>query len=164
MSRVTDVLVAVDTETILQKYPNASNPNNPLLIDWHHIDLITNQDNVISGQAGGELNLKAEAGDLVRWRESSVSLGFEKQVIFYKFIANQGGELITTPRLAETSLPVPNTSDPAKPKCQTVQNYFWSSEVLKRGRVTYHFQFVILDRRCQICGCCQWDPFITIEY
>ncbi|KWZ48220.1 inclusion body protein [Burkholderia savannae] len=166
MSRVTDVLVAVDPETILQNHPNAMNSANPLLSDPKYIYMITNNDNAISGQAGGELNLKAEVGDLIRWREQNISLGFEKPVIFYKFVADQGSDLITTPtpRMAETSLPVPNTSDPTKPKCQTVRNYFWSSEVLKRGSVTYHFQFMILDRRCQICGCHQWDPSITIKY
>ena len=38
--------------------------------------MVTN--NVISGQAGGELDLKAQVGDLIRWRETSLSLGFEK--------------------------------------------------------------------------------------
>ena len=55
MSRVTDVLVTIDTETILKKYPGISkDPKNPTLIDWHHVYMVTNQDNVVSGQAGGE--------------------------------------------------------------------------------------------------------------
>jgi nematocidal protein AidA len=84
MSRVTDVLVSFDTETILKKYPNPSkNPAAPTLIDWRYVYMVTNQDNVISGQAGGELDLKAQVGDLIRWRETSLSLGFENQVVFY---------------------------------------------------------------------------------
>ncbi len=98
MSRVTDVLVSFDTETILKKYPNPSrNPDQPTLIDWQHVYMITNQDNVVSGQAGGELDLKAQVGDLIRWRETSLSLGFEKSVIFYRFIGNVGANLISTP-------------------------------------------------------------------
>ncbi len=118
MSRVTDVLVSFDTETILQKYPNPSkNPDAPTLIDFHHVYMITNQDNVVSGQAGGELDLRAQVGDLIRWRETSLSLGFEKSVIFYRFIGNVGNELISTPtpRKAEASFAQPNTSNPSVP-------------------------------------------------
>ncbi|WP_209311906.1 MULTISPECIES: AidA/PixA family protein [Bradyrhizobium] len=98
MSRVTDILVAFDTESILQKYSNPSKrPDSPTLIDFRHVYMITNQDNVISGQAGGELDLKAQVGDLIRWRETSLSLGFEKSVIFYRFIGKVGNELISTP-------------------------------------------------------------------
>lgn len=166
MSRVTDVLVAFDTETILQKYPNPSkNPNAPTLIDFHHVYMITNQDNVINGQAGGELDLKAQVGDLIRWRETSLSLGFEKSVIFYKFIGNVGNELISTPtpRKAEASFAQPNTTNPSVPTCQKIANYYWSSETLSTGRVTYHFNFMVVDRNCNAMGYFSWDPFITIH-
>jgi len=166
MSRVTDVLVAIDTATILQKYPNISkSAENPTLIDVKHVFMITNQDNVVSGQAGGELDLKAQVGDLIRWRESSLSLGFETSAIFYKFIGNVGNELISTPtpRKAEASCAVPNTSSPSTPTCQPISNFYWSSETLKCGRVTYHFNFMIVDRNCKPVGYCSWDPFISIH-
>ncbi|WGS52155.1 inclusion body family protein [Paraburkholderia sp. D15] len=166
MSRVTDVLVSFDTATILQAYPNPSkNPDAPTQIDPRYVYMITNQDNVISGQAGGELDIKAQVGDLIRWRETSLSLGFETQAIFYRFIGNVGNELISTPtpRMAEASIPVPNTSNPAVPTCQKVANYYWSSEMLKEGRVTYHFNFQIIDRACKSNGCFSWDPFISIH-
>ncbi|KIH81277.1 inclusion body family protein [Pseudomonas batumici] len=166
MSRVTDVLVSFDTETILKKYPNPSrNPDAPTLIDWQHVYMITNQDNVVSGQAGGELDLKAQVGDLIRWRETSLSLGFEKSVIFYRFIGNVGANLISTPtpRKATASYAQPNTSNPVIPTCQKVDNYYWSSETLETGRVTYHFNFMIVDRDCKPCGYFSWDPFISIH-
>lgn len=166
MSRVTDVLVSIDTETILKKYPNISkDPASPTFIDVNHVYMVTNQDNVIQGQAGGELDLKAQVGDLIRWRETSLSQSFETAVIFYKFIANAGAQLISTPspRKAIASVAVPNTSNPSVPSCQKVDNHYWSSETLECGRVTYHFQFLIVDRNCSIVGCCTWDPFISIH-
>lgn len=125
MSRVTDVLVSIDTETILKKYPNISkDPANPTFIDVNHVYMITSQDNVIQGQAGGELDLKAQVGDLIRWRETSLSQSFETAVIFYKFIANDGEQLISTPspRKALACVAVPNTSKPSVPSCQKVDN------------------------------------------
>ncbi|MFJ3006194.1 inclusion body family protein [Pseudomonas fluorescens] len=166
MSRVTDILVSIDTETILKKYPNISkDPKNPTLIDWHHVYMVTNQDNVVSGQAGGELDLKAQVGDLIRWRETSLSQSFEQAVIFYKFIGNAGADLISppSPRKATACVAVPNRENPSVPSCQKVDNHYWSSETLDCGRVTYHFHFLIVDRNCKIIGCCSWDPFISIH-
>lgn len=140
MSRVTDVLVSIDTETILKNYPNISkNPASPTMIDVNHVYMVTNRDNVINGQAGGELNLKAQVGDLIRWRETSLSQSFETAVIFYKFIGNKGSELISTPtpRKATACVAVPNTSNPSVPSCQKVDNHYWSSETLDCGSVTY---------------------------
>ncbi|MFP3244346.1 MAG: inclusion body family protein [Paraburkholderia sp.] len=165
MSQVTDVLVSIDTTTILNRYGKNNNLSNPPLIDFKHIFMIVTQNNVVSGQAGGELDVAATVGDVIRWRETSLSLGFEQTCIFYKFIGNQGNDLISppSPRAAEVTIPVPNPSDPTKPNKQTVSNYFWSCETLKSGRVTYHFQFMILDRSGNLCGCYQWYPFITIR-
>lgn len=166
MSRVTDVLVSIDTETILKNYPNISkNPATPTMIDVNHVYMVTNQNNVVSGQAGGELNLRAQVGDLIRWRETSLSQSFETAVIFYKFIGNVGNELISTPtpRKATACVAVPNPSNPSVPSCQKVDNHYWSSETLSTGSVTYHFNFLIVDRDCKIVGCCSWDPFITIR-
>lgn len=165
MSRVTDVLVAIDTATVLQNYRNPSmNPDAPTQIDTRYVYMITNQDNALAGQAGGELNLKAQVGDLIRWRETSLSLGFETAAIFYKFIGNVGNDLISTPtpRTAEASLPYPNQSKPSVPVCQKISNYFWSSETLKAGSVTYHFNFMVVDRSCKAQGFFSWDPYITI--
>jgi hypothetical protein len=44
MSRVTNVLTAIDTATVLLKYPNASkNPDAPTQIDPKYVYMITNQ-------------------------------------------------------------------------------------------------------------------------
>ncbi|WP_353189227.1 inclusion body family protein [Pandoraea pnomenusa] len=165
MSAITDVLVSIDTKTIVDRYGKNSSMSNPPMIDFKHVFMIVTQGNVVSGQAGGELDVAATVGDVIRWRECSLSLGFEQSCIFYKFVGNQGNELISppSPREAEVIIPVPNPPDPTKPKKQQCSNYFWSCETLKTGRVTYHFQFMVLDRGGNLCGCYQWDPFITIR-
>ncbi|WP_150790570.1 inclusion body family protein [Pandoraea iniqua] len=164
MSEVTDVLVAIDTKAVLDRYGRNSSMSNPPLIDAKHVFMIVTHKNVVSGQAGGELDVAARIGDVIRWRENSLSLGFEESCIFYKFVSTQV-KLISdpSPREAEVKIPVPNPDDPSKPKKQQVSNYFWSCETLKTGRVTYHFQFQILDRSGNLCGCYQWDPFISIR-
>jgi hypothetical protein len=166
MSQITDVLVSFDTTEILRLCKNPSkDPNRPTQISPNQVFMITTQNNVISGQAGGELDLKAQVGDLIRWRETTLSLGFENSAIFYQFVATGGNDLISTPtpREAEVTVPVPNPKDPVHPKNQHISNYFWSSETLKTGRVVYHFNFMICDRNGAVAGYFWWDPFITIH-
>ncbi|WP_347338660.1 MULTISPECIES: AidA/PixA family protein [Bradyrhizobium] len=49
------------------------------------------------------------------------------------------------------------------PTCQTIANYYWSSETLSIGRVPYHFNFMVVDRNCSALGYFSWDPFISIH-
>ncbi|MEB0048200.1 MULTISPECIES: inclusion body family protein [unclassified Pseudomonas] len=166
MSQVTDVLVSIDTETILKNYPDISkNPAAPTLIDFKHVYMVTHNNHVISGQAGDELDLKADVGDLIRWRETSVSQSFETAVIFYKFVGHQGNHLISppSPRRATACIAVPNVSNPSEPSCQKIDNHYWCSETLSSGQVTYQFHFLIVDRDCKIAGCCSWSPLISIH-
>lgn len=165
MSRITDVLVSIDTEAILKQYGKNNSQGNPPNIDARYVYMTVTQGQAISGQAGGELNIAAAVGDVIRWRETSLSLSFEQSCIFYKFIGNQGGDLISPPALreAEVVVPVPNPQDPSKYKTQKVSNFYWTCDTLKVGHVTYHFQFMVVDRSGTLCGCYQWDPFITIR-
>lgn len=165
-SRITDILTVFDTEGIRKRYPEPSkNANIPTYVDHSLIFMVTDADNVVKGQGGAELNVKAVVGDTLRWREANISLGFEDTALFYRFLATAGGNLISTPTplLAEADLPVPNPLDPLHPKVQKVQNHFWNSVVLAKGAVTYRFYFMLVNRDGSIHGYYQWDPYITIS-
>ncbi|WP_010221516.1 inclusion body family protein [Pseudomonas donghuensis] len=166
MSRVIDVSINFDTETILKKFPNPSkDPNRPTFIPPEHIYMVTYQDNVIAGQAGGELHLRGRVGDVVRWREQSISFGFEQSVILYAFVCDDPKhQLLEDPRplRAKVQTAVPNANNKSVPTCQINDNYYWRGDLLAQGKVTYHFKFMIVDRDCKCCGYFEWDPFITI--
>lgn len=166
VSRVVDILVAFDTEIIVETYPQPSRkPDQPTTVDRALIFMVTNSRNVISGQGGADLAVSAQVGDTIRWREANLSLGFEDAVVFYRFLASQGGNLISQPipLQAVTDSPVPNMADPLHPRVQMITNYFWNSVVLARGRVTYSFYFMLLNRDGSLFGYFQWDPSIFIR-
>lgn len=165
MSQITDVLVCIDTTTIVKTYGKNNAIAAPPLIAPNHIYMIVNQGNAVIGQAGGELNIAAVVGDAIRWRECSLSLGFEQTCIFYKFVGTGVNQLISdpTPHQAQVTIPVPNPQNPIQPNKQNVSNFYWGCDTLATGSVVYHFQFMILDRGGNILGCYQWDPFITIR-
>ncbi|MEO0731416.1 MAG: inclusion body family protein [Bacteroidota bacterium] len=162
---IIDVLISIDADTILSKYGKGTDPANPRQItDKSLIYMITRQDDQVSGNAGAELNVKAETLDTIRWRETSLTLNAAYSAILYKFVATAGGNLISppVPLIVEVDEPLPDPNDLLHPKSQTVKNYFWNCNVLQAGSVTYHFNFMIVDRHGDVQGYYWWDPFITI--
>ncbi|MCZ9344557.1 inclusion body family protein, partial [Streptomyces sp. TRM76130] len=94
-----DVLIAFDAATIVERNPNASrNPDAPTHVDHNLIYMTTRQDHVI-GTSGAELNLRAEPGDSVKWRETTLSLGTDYKALLYRYVSNDSHVLIRTPEI-----------------------------------------------------------------
>lgn len=164
---IIDVLIVIDAETILEKFPDQGlDPLNPVQVtDADLIFMTTKEDNKIKGSEGNELTVKARTLDVIRWRETTLSLNAAFSSILYQFVFSEGKELISKPEplLITVDSPLPNDEDPTKPTTQNIQNYFWNSTVKHGGHATYHFNFMILDRDGKILGYYFWDPFIQIS-
>lgn len=167
MASIINVLVAIDSDSILAKYgPNTSKDNPPFISGSNLIFMITEQDNVVSGQAGNELCIKGVPGDTVRWRETTLALNPNTDVLLYGFEATQGQGLFTDPVAVEpaTIIALPNKDNVYAPKLEKITTYYWTSDLLDVGNVTYHFKFMILNAAGQVKGYYQWDPFIQISF
>jgi len=159
-----DILIAIDAATIVAKTTTPSmDPNNPIQADPNSIFMVTSAADVVSGNGGDELNVKAETGDTIRWREMSLSLDVDDRVMLYAF-QDSGGGLIQAPQAIVITITdsVPG-NPPLPPSTQTIQDFFWQTTVLKPGTDTYHFSFVITSRTGTVLGYYMWDPFITIS-
>jgi hypothetical protein len=162
-----NVLIAFDAATIVERYPNASqNSDAPTQIDQSLIYMTTRQDRII-GTSGAELNLRANPGDILRWRETTLSLNSEHSALLYRYVS-QDHELISRPEImvVDGVYPMPKEGSEGSPAyvTQAYQDHFWQATVKRLGqRVTYHFYFQILDKGRHLKGFFQWDPFITIE-
>jgi PKD repeat protein len=164
-SEIINVLIAIDTETILNKYGTNSNPDQPIQITQPNlIYMIVRRENAISGQAGKELIIGAQVLDSIRWRATTLSLNSKSEVILYKFIASSGMDFIENPHplIATVKVPLPNPDDPIRPTIQEIKSYFYSSVVLEQGTVTYHFYFSIMDWEGIIQGYFWWDTSMKI--
>lgn len=165
--QIIDVLIAIDAETIISQLGTNTDPNNPAQVtDATLIYMVTKQADAMSGNAGNELNIKAETEDVIRWRETSLSLNSDYVGILYGFQQTGGGDQLIsppTPLQATVTTPLPNPADPLHPTTQQIENYFWETTVLNPGTVTYHFKFMIIDRHSKVLGYYWWDPFITIS-
>jgi len=164
--KIIDVLIAIDTESIINDYGTNTDPNNPTQVDTskNYIYMIVRSDEAVSGNAGAELTIAAKTLDVIRWRETSPTLNATYSTILYEFDSPNSDGLITTPQpiVVEINTPLPVASDPLHPSTQTIKDYFWNCTVEKAGSVTYHFKFMIVDRDNNIQGYFWWDPFIQI--
>ncbi|RDG39650.1 inclusion body family protein [Streptomyces corynorhini] len=163
-----NVLIAFDAATIVERYPNASrNPDAPTQVDHQLIYMTTRHDHII-GSSGAELNLRAEPGDSIRWRETTLSLGSDYKALLYKYVSDDSAHtLIRTPEIEviDGVFPMPKEGAEGKPEfvTQSYEDHYWRTTVKRAGNVVYHFFFQILDHHRQVLGYFQWDPFITIE-
>lgn len=166
MSNIINISVNCNTTAIIKKYskPNIS-PDNPAWINYKHVYFTTTQGNRVSGQPGGELAIKAQVGDIIHLQETSLPCGFENTVIFYRITPSLDVHLIEKPYLKKAihCRLIPNPTEPARPRCEKIENYFWESTILKTGYSTYHFNFLIVDKNCKLLGYFYCNPFISID-
>ena len=169
MAKIINVLIAIDSDTILKTYGPNTDPNNPKQIAASSlIYMITEQDNAMKGQAGTELMVKGVPGDVIRWRETTLSLDPNTDVLLYKFVTSSASapKLFSTPRpmTPDTIIALPNEDNLLKPITEQITTYYWTSDLLKVGDVTYHFNFMILDAQGKVKGYYWWDPYIHIAF
>ena len=156
MARIINVLIAIDSDTILQKYGKNTDPNNPKQIASNLIYMITEEDNAMKGQAGEELKIKGTPGDTIRWRETTLSLDPNTDVLLYKFVTSGAlaSKLFSTPKPVthDIIIALPDEDNPLKPITKQITTHYWTSDLLKVGDVTYHFNFIILDAQGEVQG------------
>lgn len=166
MMQIIDVLVVIDAETIINKFGKNTDSNNPVQVtDPNLIFMVTKRTDAVSGNGGNELKIASKRLDTtIRWKETSLSLISTYSALLYKFTATSGSNLISPPvsLLVTAQTPLSDPSNPAVPKIQTSKTYFWNCNVLKSGKVTYHFNFMILDRSGKVQGYYWWDFYIEI--
>ncbi|MER6002857.1 inclusion body family protein [Nonomuraea angiospora] len=166
MSEFINVLIAIDAETILGRFGKNTDPNGPTSIpDSSNLIYMTTRQNQLGGAPGSELTINAAPMDIIRWRETTLSLNSEYTGILYRFNTLAGQDLISTPvpRSVMLSEPQPNSQDPLNPTTQKINSYYWECEVLDTGTVTYNFSFMILNHKGEKQGYYCWDPFINIQ-
>lgn len=161
---IIDILIAVDGETLAEKYPGGT-PEKPNVVADPLIFLIADSPYVSFGQASKELKISVKTLDAIRWRSTTLSLNSAYFCLLYDFKLVSGGNIISTPEplLAEVTAPLPDPSSPLSFTTQKIWNYFWNSSAVSKGEATYTFYFMILDRENNPLGYYYWDPFIQIS-
>ncbi|WP_160298982.1 AidA/PixA family protein [Chromobacterium vaccinii] len=180
MSKIININAIFDTETILEKYGPGGQPERGIGIYHDDVYMVTEKDNLFhpSSQATANLWIKADLGDVVRWRSVSVSGDVSQSVIIYKLVRFEGPPdnlpIMRTPEpnLAMPWRPIPQQDaslnvDPLKFNAMQIPDYFLSSAILKSGWEGDEVHFYITQeksgRNIEILGYYRWDPRITVN-
>jgi hypothetical protein len=140
-SQIHDVLVTIDTETILEKYP--PHPTEPVRI--------TDPGALVTFLRGGapaspHLYLDGALLDVIRLRERSILLNHEESaVLFHDFQISPHRELMTRPQpIVYRSIGLVPGDVPTKPETQRLDQYLWQSTIIATGHTMAEFYFMIL--------------------
>ncbi|MBS9439312.1 hypothetical protein EAE91_19845 [Photorhabdus noenieputensis] len=167
--RITDILVAVDVERMLSSLSKVKDRYN--LIDQQCIHMMTYDGVVISDQGGSELNIAAGIGDVIRWREVTLSADANYSIVLCYFSPSADLSKYLTPAQLIPGfkyIPFLKSIDPLQvipgPR---VQNHYWECSVIDRPeseaiKLQYTFDFTVYDNTMKPVGYGKWDPFITI--
>jgi len=181
-TRTVDILVAIDCDQIIEDYGGQDDAHKPsteplkptqLSDPKKYIYMITKSSDVISGNAGDALNIKVKVGDVIRWRETSLTADFDSSTVFANFVgytsANDGRISDPRPEVDDKMEPQPvEGAPPWKIAMKSTPYHYWQCEVKHKkegpdpGKVTYHWIFQIFDPDGKSLGYFAWDPWITI--
>ncbi|WP_347900701.1 AidA/PixA family protein [Pseudomonas purpurea] len=172
MSHFKDVLIAIDTDTILRHFNHdiSQDHNYPTRIAPRFaedvIHMVSNSKDT-SNQGSANITSTLELGDVIRWRATTLSKDFENSVILYNYsqLYSDGGEISPVRIISIQGAPMPviNKQSPwATPIKQEVNTYLWAATAENRGHITYTWSFMIVDKHNQVVGYCSWDPYMTI--
>ncbi|WP_157664774.1 AidA/PixA family protein [Bordetella genomosp. 9] len=181
MPNIINILAVVDAERVLQDHvpnPSAVVPLKSsgqgygfLMTEWANTDQyqdanifakVAEQDQEEGGYA---LNVKAAAGDIVRWRMISLTSPFQYQC-YLCGLDPVGGWLHITQPQPKSAAPVSAVVAPAPApatglaKVQTT-DYWWESTVTDNLRQAYNVLFTITDSAGVQRGQFSWDPYIS---
>ena len=170
-----NVLIVIDTDYVKEHYTTPSqDPDNPTgIAHTGEYMIAADPRGIISGQGTADLNFKANVGDNVSFRGTSIYQNSDDAVIIYDIVKYSGEEVFNTFTVNQVTRtgavqPDPDTAN-GIPPLQTTQNFLsLDSKVKSAGTENFKVRFGLytLDDNGEdqtLYGYFQWDPTITVQ-
>jgi nematocidal protein AidA len=171
MSKIINILIAIDTDAVGSKYPVGSKDSNKPTGIAHNMGyMIATGTTVNSGQGTGDLDFNALVGDQVRAFATSGSDNFEDSVLLYGMPPFSGTPVLGTfiYQNFTKSAVIPNSPITPLP-AKTADEVFWfyQASVAQKGTEGYMVQFGLYTRdpntgQPVLKGYYAWDPTIRV--
>jgi hypothetical protein len=153
------VLLIVDAETLLSRYPQPSlEPDNPTLIDDGFIFVAGGTQTKNSVKNDRLITLTATNGKTFHIRGRTVGLQAEHSVVFYDIAVGNAG-VLSPPQLIVHSgltLPAPNPENPTQPASQKADDHYWHCTQLAVGAEKCELSFMVVNTSCEAVGYFSW--------
>ncbi len=172
MSKTINILITIDTDSVLANFPKQPNPNqnNPVGIAHSMGFMVATGCPINSGQGTGDLSIAALVGDTVRAFATSGSDNFEAAVLLYGMPQFSGTNVFGPFNYQNfnKSTVIPNgVTQPLPAQIVTETFWFYQASVVNTGTEGYEVQFALYTRdpnngQPVLYGYFYWDPQITV--
>lgn len=172
MSKVINILIAIDTDAVKRQYPNPSKSSTSPTGIAHNLGyMVATGTTIVSGQGTGDLNINALIGDLLRVFATSGSDNFEDAVLLYNLPKYKGDQVLGDFRSVTftRSTVVPGSrTNVLPPNIVDEQFWFYEADIVSKGTEGYMVQFGLWTRDANeqpvLYGYFGWDPTITVPH
>jgi hypothetical protein len=170
-----DILTVIDTEYVKKNFPNPSqDPSKPTGIDHKSQYMIcSGSRGIVSGQGTADLNFKANPGDEVDFRGTSIYQNSDDAIIIYGINYWSGDKVFNTfvPDVVTRRFAVmPDTTTPNGVPAVTTSMNFTSldARIARSGKEQFYVYFALYTLASdgntqQLFGYYFWDPTITVS-
>ena len=174
-NNVINVIVIIDTDRVMNDFPFSAaskDQAHPTPIGHQYSYMVAPNQSVISGEGTGDLNIKANRDDVIRWTGLSESANSDSSVLIYGLPRYAGDtvftgvEFVNSGRLEAEPRETNNTSP--LPVTFTEQKHWYAQATISQlGTEHYQVQFALYYRphggNQELYGYFQWDPTITVK-
>ncbi|MFJ4247850.1 Inclusion body protein [Pseudomonas helmanticensis] len=160
-----NVLLIVDAESILARYPNPSlNAATPTSITDGLIFFAIGNSSKEIVINDSKITVPVQIGQDLHFRGRSVSLIAEHSVVVYRMTAADNS-VLSEPSLQvhiNLTVPAPNPDDPTAPGNRKADDHFWTCTPKKSGDVQCELSFMLVNQQCEAVGYFHWVADLKI--
>ncbi|APC15531.1 hypothetical protein BLL42_07245 [Pseudomonas frederiksbergensis] len=164
--QATNVLLIVDAETLLTRYPQPSlDPLHPTVIEDGFIFTFGAAQGTTPATKGTCLELAANAAKTFHLRGRTVGLHAEHSVVFYDLSVGSAG-VFAKPHLVVhngQTLPAPNPDTPTEPIAVKADDYYWHCQQLSTGIEQCELSFMLVNSNCETLGYFSWTVGVKLS-
>jgi hypothetical protein len=177
---IIDILTVIDTDRVIaycekNHITPSTKMDQPTGIDHSHEFMIcTGAREIVSGQGTGDLHFRANPGDVIHFRGTSIYANSDDAVILYDIIKFKGDDVfypnkfnVTKVKRNGAVMPDPNTPNGVPPLHAAMSFNSYSATVSESGDEWFKVRFGLyrLDDKGQtqnLYGYFEWDPRLTV--
>jgi hypothetical protein len=161
-----NVLLVVDAESLLAKYPAPSlEAENPTTISDGFIFAASGEHAAQSIKNDSKLTFTTGNGTTFHIRGRTVSLLAEHSVVFYDMTVGDA-QVLSPPTLvvhAGLIVPAPDPTNPTQPGSHPADDHYWECSQLASGVAACELSFMLVNPRCEVVGYFNWEVEVTLS-
>lgn len=113
-------------------------------------------------EGGFALDVKAEVGDILRWRTTTLAAGFECQYFIQSFILNSGTAILLPKGHTPETVTLPAQGANGDIASNQIVDFYWYTTVAAKGYSSYNMQFSLFNSDGGRVGGFTVDPYLDI--